>query len=191
MEPVSGFSSVSCRETWRVLVPRTRDRLNRIEPRSPSSRPGVVPEGLSYALPMAALVGHIGGGFSALCASAPRTPPYRLRCRPRLECSPRSFRITTPAARSKTGRSAVSSRVPFRWQGCRHSVAPQLTRLPDPRARPRRDSSPFPTPSLRTRPAAESRPPPRFPCVPLMAPGRAALSSPHVVRRLLVASGAP
>ena len=46
---VSGFSRVSCRETWRVPVPRIRDRLHRIEPRSPEGRPG----------------GTIRGGWSA------------------------------------------------------------------------------------------------------------------------------
>ena len=32
IDAVSGFSSVSCLETWRVPVPRIRDRLHRIEP---------------------------------------------------------------------------------------------------------------------------------------------------------------
>ena len=56
IDAVSGFSSVSCRETWRIPVPRIRDRLHRIEPslskqpprgqtgriepRSPDGRPG-------------------------------------------------------------------------------------------------------------------------------------------------------
>ena len=51
---VSGFSSVSCLETWRIPVPRIRDRLHRIEPCSPNSHPGVEPERLSLALPKAA-----------------------------------------------------------------------------------------------------------------------------------------
>ena len=54
IDAVSGFSSVSCLETWRIPVPRIRDRLHRIEPCSPNSRPGVRPEGLSLALPKAA-----------------------------------------------------------------------------------------------------------------------------------------
>ena len=48
IEAVSGFSSVSCLETWRIPVPRIRDRLHRIEPRSPDGRPG----------------GHIRSGWS-------------------------------------------------------------------------------------------------------------------------------
>ena len=71
---VSGFSSVSCLETWRIPVPRIRDRLHRIEPRSPNSRPGVRPEGLSLALPTVRPGGHIRSGWSGSVASAPRTP---------------------------------------------------------------------------------------------------------------------
>ena len=54
IDAVSGFSSVSCLETWRIPVPRIQDRLHRIEPCSPNSHPGVRPEGLSLALPMVA-----------------------------------------------------------------------------------------------------------------------------------------
>ena len=40
IDAVSGFSSVSCLETWRIPVPQIRDRLHRIELRSPNSHPG-------------------------------------------------------------------------------------------------------------------------------------------------------
>ena len=64
IDAVPGFSSVSCLETWRIPVPRIRDRLHRIEPCSPNSRPGVEPEGLSLALPMVRPGGHIRSGWS-------------------------------------------------------------------------------------------------------------------------------
>ena len=73
IDAVSGFSSVSCLETWRIPVPRIRDRLHRIEPCSPNSRPGVRPEGLSLALPMAAPEDTFAAVGASL-ASAPRTP---------------------------------------------------------------------------------------------------------------------
>ena len=71
---VSGFSSVSCLETWRIPVPRIRDRLHRIEPRSPNSHPGDRIDGLSLALPTVRPGGHIRSGWNGSVASAPRTP---------------------------------------------------------------------------------------------------------------------
>ena len=89
IDSVSGFSSVSCLETWRIPVPRIRDRLHRIEPCSPNSRPGVRPEGLSLALPMAAPEDTFAAVGASL-ASAPRTPWS--------ECAPHTGRFLTSAA---------------------------------------------------------------------------------------------
>ena len=89
IDSVSGFSSVSCLETWRIPVPRIRDRLHRIEPRSPNSRPGVRPEGLSLALPMAAPEDTFAAVGASL-ASAPRTPWS--------ECALHTGRFLTSAA---------------------------------------------------------------------------------------------
>ena len=55
--PVSGFSSVSRLETWRIPVPRIRDRLKRIERCSPNSPPRGDVQGSSFALPTAASEG--------------------------------------------------------------------------------------------------------------------------------------
>ena len=134
IDSVSGFSSVSCLETWRIPVPRIRDRLHRIEPCSPNSRPGVRLEGLSLALPMVAsedtfaavgvhpalgpsdtLVGvrpahwpvsHVCGMVPVeLVAASPRAG-LRLRCR--LAASPsRSF--PRRFATDHLGRTASSS----------------------------------------------------------------------------------
>ena len=89
IDAVSGFSSVSCLETWRIPVPRIRDRLHRIEPCSPNSRPGVEPEGLSLALPKAAPEDTFAAVGVSL-ASAPRTPW--------LECALHTGRFLTSAA---------------------------------------------------------------------------------------------
>ena len=89
IDAVSGFSSVSCLETWRIPVPRIRDRLHRIEPCSPNSRPGVRPEGLSLALPMAAPEDTFAAVGASL-ASAPRTPWS--------ECALHTGRFLTSAA---------------------------------------------------------------------------------------------
>ena len=89
IDAVSGFSSVSCLETWRIPVPRIRDRLHRIEPCSPNSRPGVEPEGLSLALPMVAPEDTFAAVGASL-ASAPRTPWS--------ECALRPGRFLTSAA---------------------------------------------------------------------------------------------
>ena len=89
IDSVSGFSSVSCLETWRIPVPRIRDRLHRIEPCSPNSRPGVEPEGLSLALPKAAPEDTFAAVGASL-ASAPRTPW--------LECALHTGRFLTSAA---------------------------------------------------------------------------------------------
>ena len=89
IEAVSGFSSVSCLETWRIPVPRIRDRLHRIEPCSPNSRPGVRPEGLSLALPMVAPEDTFAAVGASL-ASAPRTPWS--------ECTLHTGRFSTSAA---------------------------------------------------------------------------------------------
>ena len=97
MTSVSGFSSVSCRETWRVPVPRIRDRLHRIEPRSPDGRPrgtSAIPlrepvEGSRTAPPM--LVRKTGhSGRSAPCAPA-------------------------GSSRLRRNRHAVGSQLPARW----------------------------------------------------------------------------
>ena len=89
IDAVSGFSSVSCLETWRIPVPRIRDRLHRIEPCSPNSRPGVEPEGLSLALPMVAPEDTFAAVGASL-ASAPRTPWS--------ECALHTGRFLTSAA---------------------------------------------------------------------------------------------
>ena len=89
IDSVSGFSSVSCLETWRIPVPRIRDRLHRIEPCSPNSRPGVEPEGLSLALPMVAPEDTFAAVGASL-ASAPRTPWS--------ECALHTGRFLTSAA---------------------------------------------------------------------------------------------
>ena len=89
IDSVSGFSSVSCLETWRIPVSRIRDRLHRIEPRSPNSRPGVRPEGLSLALPMVAPEDTFAAVGASL-ASAPRTPWS--------ECALHTGRFLTSAA---------------------------------------------------------------------------------------------
>ena len=89
IDSVSGFSSVSCLETWRISVPRIRDRLHRIEPCSPNSRPGVEPEGLSLALPKAAPEDTFAAVGASL-ASAPRTPWS--------ECALHTGRFLTSAA---------------------------------------------------------------------------------------------
>ena len=78
IDSVSGFSSVSCLETWRIPVPRIRDRLHRIEPCSPNSHPGVRPEGLSLALPKATPEDTFAAVGASL-ASAPRTPLVGVR----------------------------------------------------------------------------------------------------------------
>ena len=97
IDAISGFSSVSCLETWRIPVPRIRDRLHRIEPRSPNSHPGVRPEGLSFALPKATPEDTFAAVGASL-ASAPRTPPYRVRCRLWSECALHTGRFLTSAA---------------------------------------------------------------------------------------------
>ena len=89
IDAVSGFSSVSCLETWRIPVPRIRDRLHRIEPCSPNSRPGVETEGLSLALPMVAPEDTFAAVGASL-ASAPQTPWS--------ECALHTGRFLTSAA---------------------------------------------------------------------------------------------
>ena len=129
IEAVSGFSSVSCRETWRVPVPRIRDRLHRIEPRSPNSRPGVRPEGSSLALPMVSPEGQAPSRcvsrsrgrtplprcrfrsrvtlVDASLRFGPQTPPYRVRCR---LC--RSAQHPGPSPCLRHDRHAVGSQLP-------------------------------------------------------------------------------
>ena len=111
IDSVSGFSSVSCLETWRIPVPRIRDRLHRIEPCSPNSRPGVEPEGLSLALPMAAPEDTFAAVGASL-ASAPRTPWS--------ECALHTSRFLTSAAWSLWSLAAAS---PKRWSAMRSSLA--------------------------------------------------------------------
>ena len=65
------------------------DRLHRIEPCSPNSRPGVEPEGLSRALPMVAPEDTFAAVGASL-ASAPRTPWS--------ECALHTGRFLTSAA---------------------------------------------------------------------------------------------
>ena len=64
IDSVSGFSSVSCLETWRIPVPRIRDWLHRIEPRSPNSRPGVETGRIEPRSPDGRPGGHIRSGWS-------------------------------------------------------------------------------------------------------------------------------
>ena len=110
IDAVSGFSSVSCLETWRIPVPRIRDRLHRIEPCSPNSRPGVEPEGLSLALPMAAPEDTFAAVGASL-ASAPRTPGRSAPCT--LAGSSRLRHGSCGTGRSfTTRRSAIAS-----WTG--------------------------------------------------------------------------
>ena len=106
IESLSGFSSVSCLETWRIPVHRIRDRLHRIEPRSPNSRPGVRPEGLSLALPKVAPEDTFDSGWSASRASAPRTPWS--------ECAPHPGSFLMPAAQPSRGWVAASTRADLR-----------------------------------------------------------------------------
>ena len=146
IDSVSGFSSVSCLETWRIPVPRIRDRLHRIEPCSPNSRPGVEPEGLSLALPMVAPEDTFAAVGASL-ASAPRTPWS--------ECALHTGRFLASAAwflwnwpqlhhapvchcivdwplpsRSIPGRYRRSSRVPLRLSPRRPVVDLQAGRIP-------------------------------------------------------------
>ena len=79
IDAVSGFSSVSCLETWRIRVPRIRDRLHRIEPRSPNSRPGVRPEGLSLALPMVSPEGQAPSRCVSRSKGSSTAPPMPVR----------------------------------------------------------------------------------------------------------------
>ena len=148
IDSVSGFSSVSCLETWRIPVPRIRDRLHRIEPCSPNSRPGVRPEGLSLALPTAAPEDTFAAVGASL-ASAPRTLWS--------ECALHTDRFLTSAAwflwnwsqlhhapvchcklagrfpsRSIPGRYRRSSRVSLRLSPRRPVVDLQAGRLPPP-----------------------------------------------------------
>ena len=111
IESLSGFSSVSCLETWRIPVHRIRDRLHRIEPCSPNSRPGVRPEGLSLALPKVAPVGQT----PFRCVSRLRGRALLPRCRfvrrnttVGVRPAPRPFLM--PAAQPSRGWFAASPR---------------------------------------------------------------------------------
>ena len=79
IEAVSGFSSVSCRETWRVPVPESGTGCIGSSLRSPNSRPGVGPEGLSLALPMAAPEGQAPSRCVSRSRGRAVAPPMPVR----------------------------------------------------------------------------------------------------------------
>ena len=91
IDAVSGFSSVSCRETWRVPVPRIRDRLHRIEPslseQPPSGQTGRIeprsPDGSPKRDTRFPLREVVQGSSLALLKTASEvgTHPYRVRGR--------------------------------------------------------------------------------------------------------------
>ena len=108
MESVSGFSSVSRRETWRVPVPRIRDRLHRTEHCAlRTAAQGVRPEGSSIALSRRPPRRDIFAAATAHSASAPRTPSYRIRGRLWSRCAP----VSSTGQALRTGRALTSSRL--------------------------------------------------------------------------------